>query len=221
MFALEGQGATRVQCLMKVARLDAEGEGLRGLFSSGYQGREGLGFLRFCMVLAGFAPLFVLMAIRGIEIVPDIWLWTACASLLAVPTLLLLLRLLVVWRYEPPRHIVVGQVEESRSHILIYLFATYLPFYRQDLGNMRDLIAIVVAILFVIFLFWHLNLHYVNILLAVFGYRVYTIRPKDNEENPFTSRIALVVITRQRSLVPGRNIKGYRLSDSLYWGCEP
>ena len=209
---------------MKLARPETksgQGGGFRWLFSSSYQGREGLGFLRFCMVLAGFAPLFVLMAIRGIEIVPDIWLWSACALLMAVPILFLLLRLLVVWRYEPPCLIVVGQVEEVRSHILTYLFVTFLPFYRQDLGNMRDLIAIVVAVLFIIFLFWHLNLHYVNILLAVFGYRVYTIRPKDDDENPYTSRIPIVVITRQRSLAPGGNIRGYRLSDSLYWSVEP
>ncbi len=208
---------------MKLARpgtKSEQGGGFRRLFSSGYQGHEGLGFPRFCMVLAGFAPLFILMAIRGIEILPDMWLWIACASLIAVPIVFLLLRLLVVWRYEPPRLIVVGQVEDNRSHILTYLFATFLPFYRQDLGNIRDMMAIGVAVLFVVFLFWHLNLHYVNILLAVFGYRVYTIRPQDDNENPYTSHIPVVVITRQRSLVPGGNIKGYRLSDSLYWSLE-
>ena len=208
---------------MKLARpgtKSKQGGGFRRLFLSGYQGREGLGFLRLCMVLAGFAPLFVLMAIRGIAIVPDMWLWTACVLLMAVPILFLFLRLLVVWHDEPPRLIAVGQVEESRSHILTYLFATFLPFYRQDLGDMRDLIAIVVAVLFIIFLFWHLNLHYVNILLAVFGYHVYTIRPKNDEENPYTSRIPIVVISRRRSLAPGGNIRGYRLSDSLYWSLE-
>ena len=177
---------------MKMARSkrDSEqSEGILSLFSPGYRGREGLGFLRLCMVLAGFAPLFCLVAIRGIEVVPDRWLWVACGSLVAMPMLILFLRLLMVWRYEPPRPITVGQVEEGRSHILTYLFATFLPFYRQDLGNMRDLIAIVVAVLFIIFLFLHLNLHYVNILLAVFGYRVYTIRPKDDDDNPYTSRI--------------------------------
>ena len=208
---------------MKLAKPEGKGEQREGflrLFTSRYPGREGLSFLRLCMVLAGFAPLFCLMAIRGIEVVPDMWLWTACGLLVAVPMLFLLLRLLVVWRYEPPRVLVVGQVEESRSHILTYLFATFLPFYRQDLGNMRDLIAVVVAALFIIFLFWYLNLHYVNILLAVFGYRVYTIRPRDDDDNPYTSRVPIVVITRQRSLPPGGDIRGYRLSDTLYWGLE-
>ena len=85
---------------------------------------------------------------------------------------------------------------------------------------MRDLIAILVAIVFIIFLFLHLNLHYINILLAVFGYRVYTIRPKDDEDNPYTSRIPMVVITRRRTLVPGESIRGYRLTDSLYWSLQ-
>ena len=59
-----------------------------------------------------------------------------------------------------------------------------------------------------------------NIFLAVIGYHVYTIRPKDDENNPYTSRIPLVVITRQRVLVPGESITGYRLTDSLYWSLQ-
>ena len=208
---------------MKIAKSESSsgrGSGILRLFSSGNRGREAFGFLRLCMVLVGFAPLFLLMAIRGIEVVPDRWLWTVCASLVAVPMLILLLRFWMVSRYEPPRPITVGQVEESRSHILTYLFATFLPFYRQDLGNMRDLIAILVAVVFIIILFLHLNLHYMNIFLAVFGFHVHTIRPKDDEGNPYTSRIPMVVITRRRILVPGESIRGYRLTDSLYWSFQ-
>ena len=208
---------------MKFAKPETSSEraaGISRLFSTVYRDREGFGFLRLCMVLVGFAPLFALMAIRGIEVVPDKWLWIACTSLVVVPMMILLLRLWMVWKYEPPRPITVGQVEESRAHILTYLFATFLPFYRQDLGNTRDLIAILVAVVFIILLFMHLNLHYMNIFLAVFGYHVYTIRPRDDEDNPYTSRIPLVVITRRRVLVPGESIRGYRLTNSLYWSLK-
>ena len=193
------------------------GQGVRKLAAFAYQRREGLGCLRLCMVVAGFAPLFILVGIRGVEAIPDRWVWAVCICLVVVPYLVVFLRLFSVWRHEPLRPIVVGQVEESRSHIVTYLFVTLLPFYRQDLGDVRDLIAIVVAVVFIIFLFWHLNLHYVNILLAIFGYRVYTVRPRDDDANPYTGHVPIVVITRKGSLAPGRNITGYRLSDSLYW----
>ena len=135
-----------------------------------------------------------------------------------MPMLLLFLRLWVVWRYQLPHPLTVGQVEESRSHILTYLFVTLLPFYRQDLGDIRDLVAILVAMVFIVFLFWHLNLHYVNILLAVFDYRVYTIRPRDDDPNPYTSRVPIIVVMRRSTLTSGRTIQSYRLSDTLYWG---
>ena len=208
---------------MKLAKSDGKGGQDRGflqLLASNCPRSEGLSLWRLCMVLGGFAPLFGLIALRGVEAVPDRWLWVSCGLLAVVPMLFLFLRLFIVQRYEPPRILAVGQVEESRSHILTYLFATLLPFYRQDLGDTRDLIAILAAVVLIVFLFWHLNLHYVNILLAVFGYRVYTIRPKDDDDNPYTSHIPIVVITRRRSLTPEGSIRGYRLSDTLYWGIE-
>lgn len=177
--------------------------------------------MRFCMVLAGFAPLFILIAIRGIEVVPDKWLWASCASLIVIPMLALVGRFWLAWRFEAPRPLAVGQVEDNRSHILTYLFATLLPFYRQGLGDIRELVAILVAVVLIIFLFWYLNLHYINIILAVLGYRVYTIRPRDDDDNRYTSRIPVVVISRRSSLSPGETVRGHRLTDTLYWDCEP
>ena len=56
---------------MKFAKPETSSErgaGISRLVSTVYRGREGFGFLRLCMVLVGFAPLFTLMAIRGIEV---------------------------------------------------------------------------------------------------------------------------------------------------------
>ena len=194
---------------------------VRRLFSSSYRGRESLGLIRLWMVLAGFMPLFILLAIRGAEVVPDVYLWATCAVLVLLPMVMLAWRVGFALHDESPRPLAVGQVEDSRSHILTYLFATCLPFYRQDLGDIRDLVAIGLAVLFIVFLFWHLNLHYVNIMLAVFGFRVYTIRPRDDDDNRYTRRLPVMVITRERVLVPGMDIMGYRITDSLYWMIGP
>ena len=50
---------------------------------------EGLPLARLLMVLSSFAPLFVLLAIRGIDPVPDLYLAPTCAFLAVAPTLYL------------------------------------------------------------------------------------------------------------------------------------
>ena len=189
------------------------------LFLSGNQYREGLGLWRFCAVVAGFSPLFILLAVRGNDVIPNTLYVSICVALSVFPLILMVFRFAVVYRSNTPRPIPVGRVEDSRSHILGYLFATLLPFYRQELADTWDLVAIVMALIFIVFLFWHLNLHYVNILLAVLGYRVYTVYPPD-DDNPYTSRVPIVVVTRRHFLAPGEVIQGYRLSDTLYWGLQ-
>ena len=148
---------------------DATGDRRRftHLFESRKQPREDLSLWRLCMVVAGFAPLFILLTVRGIDSIPDRWLWVACSLLVLLPMLLLAARLFFVFRLTEPSPLYVDDVKESRSHLVVYLFATLLPFYRQSLVDMRDLVAVLLALVLIVFLFWRLNLHYVNILLVL------------------------------------------------------
>ncbi len=136
---------------------------------------EQLRFLRLCMVMVSFAPLLLLVAIRGNDVVADRWMWPVCALLILIPFAFLLLRTLFIWRSAASEEIVVGEAEDSRSHVLGYLFATMLPFYRSSIDQWRDLAALAVALIFILLLFWRLRWHYVNWLLLVLGYRVYTV----------------------------------------------
>jgi hypothetical protein len=52
----------------------------------------------------------------------------------------------------------------TRDHISVYLFAMLLPFYSEAIDTWRDLGATFAARAFIVFLFWHLNLHYMNLL---------------------------------------------------------
>jgi hypothetical protein len=91
-----------------------------------------------------------------------------------------------------------------------------LPFYPIDTGTWRDLAALLSAVAFVVFLFWHLNLHYMNILFAIRGYRVFTVSPPE-DENPLSGRISQVLITPRVALAAGQHIIAYRLSDTVYF----
>ena len=177
---------------------------------------EGLRTARLFMVLSSMSPLFVLWAIRGNTLVPDKYLLSVCAFMAVAPNVFLLLRIRTAIADNDRRQIVVGVAEDHRDHLLVYLFSMLLPLYAADVKNGRDVAAVFMALVFIVFLFWHLNLHYMNVLFAATGYRVFSISaPAD--DNPLSGRIGLVLITRRPALVTGKALTAYRLSDSVYF----
>lgn len=177
---------------------------------------EGMKAARLLMVLSSISPLFILWAIRGIALIPDIYFLSFCALMVIVPNGFLWLRIRTARKLREIREIVVGTAEDHREHLLVYLFSMLLPFYATDLSVWRDLAATVAALGFIVFLFWHLNLHYMNLLFAVFGYRVFTIYPV-LDGNPLSGRAGQVLITRRVAVTPGERLVAYRLSDTVYF----
>ncbi len=182
--------------------------------------REGLKGARLLMVLSSISPLFILWAIRGNNLIPDRWFIGFCAAMVVVPNGFLWLRIRTARKHADKRDLTVGTADDHRDHILVYLFAMLLPFYSEDLGTWRDLGATVAALAFIVFLFWHLNLHYMNLVFAAFGFRVFTIYPPA-DGNPLTGKTRQALITRRVSLGPGDRVVAYRLSDTVYLEAEP
>ncbi|MCX7769199.1 MAG: hypothetical protein N2110_09305 [Flavobacteriales bacterium] len=168
------------------------------------------------MVLSSISPLFILWAIRGNNLISDKWFIGFCVLMFIGPNVFLWLRIQTAKKQSDKREIVVGTAEDNRKHILVYLFAMLLPFYSQEIYSWRDFGATIAALGFIIFLFWHLNLHYMNLIFAVGGYRVFTIAPP-HDDNPFSSRIPQVLITRRLTLSPGEHIIAHRLSNTVYF----
>lgn len=177
--------------------------------------REGLEVARLLMVLSSLSPLFILWAIRGNDLIPDVYFIGACVLMALAPTAFLYWKIRVARRENDKRELTIGASEDQRSHVLVYLFATLLPFYRQEFPTYRDLVAMILALAFIVFLFWRLNLHYMNVGFAIFGYRVFTVSPP-RDENPYTGREPFILITRRRSVLPDDRLVAYRLSDSVY-----
>lgn len=177
---------------------------------------EGLKVARLLMVLSSVSPLFILWAIRGTTIVPDAYFLTFCALMAVLPNAFLWLRIATAKKNKESRELVVGVAEDHRGHLLVYLFAMLLPFYADTLATWRALAAAFAALGFIVFLFWHLNLHYMNLLFAVFGYRVFTLYPVA-DGNPLSGRTNYVLITRRVSLAASDRINAYRISDTVYF----
>lgn len=176
---------------------------------------EGLKAARLLMVLSSISPLFILWAIRGNSLIPDLYFIGFCALMVLLPNAFLWLRIRTAKKRNDKREIRVGSADDHRDHILVYLFAMLLPFYSEDLGSLRDLAATLAALAFIVFLFWHLNLHYMNLLFAALGYRVFTVYPPV-DGNPLSGKARHAVITRRVSLTPGEQLVAYRLSDTVY-----
>ena len=181
--------------------------------------RESLKIARFMMVLSSISPLFVLWATRGNTLLPDQYFISFCALMVAVPNAVLFLRIRTIKKQNDKREIIVGVADDSRDHILVYLFTMLLPLYSVNLGTWRDLVTSLVALAFIVVLFWHLNLHYMNLLFAVWGYRIFTVYPPA-KDNPFTNKAPSVVITRRLSLGTSDRLVVYRLSDTVYLEVE-
>lgn len=182
--------------------------------------KEGLKAARVLMVLSSISPLFILWAIRGNSLFPDSWFIGFCLLMVAVPNGFLWLRIQVAKHRRDTRVITVGAADDHRDHILVYLFAIMLPFYSVAINSWRDFGATLAALAFIVFLFWHLNLHYLNLLFAAFHYRVFTISPP-LDGNPLSGRDRQALITRRVSISPGERISAYRLSDTVYIEAEP
>jgi hypothetical protein len=183
--------------------------------TSSVQANQGLKAARLLMVLSSVSPLFLLWAIRGNSLISDWWFISGCALMFVVPNGFLLLRIRTAKRMQERRELSIGSAEDHRDHLLVYLFAMLLPFYSVNISTWREVIAALAAVAFVVFLFWHLNLHYMNLFFAIRGYRVFTLFPS-TEANPVSGKDTYVLLTKRVSVEGADRITAYRLSDTVY-----
>lgn len=177
---------------------------------------EGLKAARLLMVLSSLSPLFVLWAVRGNTLIPDYFFIMFCVFMVVFPNGFLLFRVYTAKKLHEVRELTVGKADDSRGHILVYLFTMLILFYGAHLDSWRNVGTTFVALAFIVFLFWYLNLHYINIFFALRGYHIFTIYAPENS-NPFTCRAGMILITPRTTLSSGQKLKVYRLSDTVYW----
>lgn len=180
---------------------------------------EGLKAARLLMVLGSISPVFILWAIRGNQLIPDPWFVGFCFLMVVIPNCFLWLRIFTAKKQSDKRELAVGTADDHRDHILVYLFAMLLPFYSVDICTWRDFSATIAALGFIVFLFWYLNLHYMNLIFAACGFRVFTVYPRAGN-NPLASKEPFVVITRRVNLTSGDRLIVYRISNTVYLEAE-
>ena len=176
--------------------------------------KEGFQILRLVMVLSSMAPLFVLWAVRGSGPIPDKYFVPGCLLLAIVPTLVLQWRIRTAERTNDIQtKTVLPRRRPPRSYTCL-LVRDASAIYTVNLRDYREFAATLLALLFILFLFWHLNMHYMNLLFAFKGYRVFTVTP--NPADRVGSQAPFVILTKRIALLQGEQIKAYRLSDTVF-----
>lgn len=178
------------------------------------ESHEGMKAIRLLMVVSSFAPLFIIWMIRGIPIIPDCYFIPICVAMVAIPNLVLCFRFWGMKRNSEKFPLVVGRAEDHRDHLLVYLISMFLPFYAPDILSWRELVAFVFVVGLIIFLFWYLDLHYVNVVITAAGYRVFTVYP-DGEHSEFGNE-PFVLLTQRSSVSKNQKILAYRISDTIF-----
>ncbi|MDC0610223.1 hypothetical protein OAP63_05775 [Vibrio sp.] len=172
--------------------------------------KETLGFTRIMMVLGSLSPFFLLAAIKGSKIIGDLYLSIGCITLIIIPNLILYLRIKRAKKRQDKKSFMVRTVSDNREHLLIYLFAVLVPLYQASFDSWRDITMILVVLMFVLFLFLHLNLHYMNFVFAIFGYKIYSIEVGDD-----LKRIA--VLSKKDYLAKDCTQHFLRISNTVYF----
>jgi len=169
---------------------------------------EGLPLVKFMMLLSSMAPLFLLVGIRGIDkIVEDKHLWLTVSLLIMIPFMIIKLRIYFAKKSNDVFVLNVAETKNNKEYLFTYLFTVLLPLYSVTMSKKREFEAMIFAICFVVFVLWNMNLHFINILFAVQGYRVFTIESFDS-----------AILLTTRSTIP-RNIselKVHRLSNTVF-----
>ncbi len=150
--------------------------------------REPFLFLRFSMAVSSLSPLFILIMAKGSELISDLWLITSCLLVIAISTSLVFRRMEVAKRNQDSSPLNICKIEDSRDHLLVYLFAVLVPLFQSDLDSPRSVLLFSLVFMLVIFLFIHLRLYYANIFFAMAGYKVYTVTTKEGERVALLSR---------------------------------
>ena len=169
-------------------------------------------FMRLMLVLACMAPLFILMAIRGVGIVPWEIYFPAFIGLALIPNFILMARIIIAVKNNDRKRIRVTNSTDNREQLITYIFAMLLPLFQSSVSTEQDLYAALCALLFVVYIFGHMELYYMNFFFALAGYRILSVRPDSTSGNLSVSH---VLITKKKSIPDTREVNPIRITDFL------
>jgi len=172
-------------------------------------------FLRLIFVVASLSPVFILWGIKGSKVLPDSALLLIVFLLVSIPNGILILRWISVRKQNLIVQTKVLEATDHREHLVVYLLAVLLAIFGASLESTRDLIALAFTAILVTLLFWYSNLHYLNLIFALLGYKTFTVkRLIEKSGKQETSQV--VVLTKRDWIQSDEIITCLRLSHNTW-----
>lgn len=151
------------------------------------------------------------MAIKGVGIIPWEVYFPTFLGLAIIPNIFLIIRIIIAKRTNDRKRIQVISYTDNREHLVTYIFALLLPLFQTNVATESDLYAALCALIFIVYIFMHMDLYYMNFFFALFGYRVLSIKP--DAASRFS--VSHVLITKRRAMPNSLDITPLRLTDFL------
>lgn len=151
------------------------------------------------------------MAIKGVGIIPWEVYFPTFLGLAIIPNLFLIIRIIIAKRTNDRKRIQLTSYTDNREHLVTYIFALLLPLFQTNVATEPDLYAALCALIFIVYIFIHMELYYMNFFFALFNYRVLSIKP--DAASSFS--VSHVLITRRGTIPNNLDITPLRLTDFL------
>lgn len=169
--------------------------------------REPLLLLRTMLAISSLSPLFVLVAIKGSELVCPLYLMIGCFAAIAIPVFFIYIRISRANSNNDKVTLSISIVEDSRDHLLVYLFSVLVPLFQSNLDTYRGVALFLVVFMLVTYLFVHLRLYYTNIIFALFGYKLFSLVLQEGAR--------VVLLSKKESIIETK-ISALRVTNFLY-----
>ncbi len=170
-------------------------------------------FIRSMLVLSGLSPVFLLWAVRGVQDVSGN-LWAGiCLMLFVIPSAAMKIVIRSAKLQENIKVIVPSQTEVHQEQLLTYLLAMLLPLIEVSFNGLRNALAGLLSLTFTSFLFYKMELHYMNLFFLLIGYRIFELHVETDVDGCRSLRF--VVIPKRRFVEPGSRFAGYRLGGNV------
>ena len=158
-------------------------------------------FVRLIWVVAAFAPLFLLWAIRGnppAEAYVGVWGWISICLLLAIVPNAAVIAAITLAAHSSalPGTEIPAEVRPTGEQLVAFLLAMLLPLYDANISAVRDAAALVVAVAIVVVVFWFAGLHVLNLAVAAMRYRVWMVRWRRNAASSDAAGEWVFLLTR-------------------------
>jgi hypothetical protein len=156
---------------------------------------------RAVLFLSSYAPLFVVLAIRGLHAA---WLPLTVAGVLfavAVGSVLVLRQWVRIARRLTPAPVVLKRASPRDDLAVAYIVTYILPFLGIDFSKWRDVLALSLVFAVTLFVAVRTNLFYVNPMLNLMGYHIHEVEDEAGNTFALLSERSFVKLDTVASLV--------------------